>query len=122
LLVGDAAGMVSPVTGGGIHTALHFGRRAALLVGEYLGARGVHPLTAIKREAPRYRAKLLLRRMLDFAPPNALINAMLMTGPMRALAQRLYFHTRGESAQSFEAWSKAFAREAELEKPRLRVI
>ena len=30
LLIGDAAGMVSPVTGGGIHTALHFGRRAAL--------------------------------------------------------------------------------------------
>ena len=28
---------------------------------------------------------------------------------MRALAQRLYFHSRGESAQSFAAWSKAFA-------------
>ena len=28
LLIGDAAGLVSPVTGGGIHTALQFGRRA----------------------------------------------------------------------------------------------
>jgi digeranylgeranylglycerophospholipid reductase len=123
LLVGDAAGMVSPVTGGGIHTALHFGRRAALLVGEYLGARGPHPVAAMAREAPRYRAKLLLRRALDLAPPNALINALLITGPMRALAQRLYFHSRGESGQSFQAWSEAFARgETEPEKPKLRVI
>ncbi len=110
LLVGDAAGMVSPVTGGGIHTALHFGRRAALLVCEHLGARGPHPVAALTREAPRYGAKLLLRRMLDLAPPNTLINALLMTGPMRALAQRLYFHSRGENAQSFAAWSEAFAR------------
>ena len=63
------------------------------------------------REAPRYRAKLWLRRLLDIAPPNALINAALMTAPMRQLAQRLYFHARGEQAESFEAWSKAFARD-----------
>jgi hypothetical protein len=35
-------------------------------------------------------------------------SAALMTAPMRRLAQRLYFHTRGESAESFEAWSQAF--------------
>jgi len=108
MLVGDAAGMVSPVTGGGIHTALHFGRRAAVLVANYLGDRGPEPAQALAEEAPRYRAKLWLRRALDLAPPNALINAALMTAPMRRLAQRLYFHSRGESAQSFEAWSRAF--------------
>jgi len=108
MLVGDAAGMVSPVTGGGIHTALHFGRRAAVLVANHLGDRGPAPAPALAAEAPRYRAKLWLRRALDLAPPNALINAALMTAPMRRLAQRLYFHTRGESAESFEAWSRAF--------------
>jgi len=108
MLVGDAAGMVSPVTGGGIHTALHFGRRAAVLVANYLEARGPEPARALAAEAPRYRAKLWLRRALDLAPPNALINAALMTGPMRRLAQRLYFHSRGESTESFEAWSRAF--------------
>jgi len=108
MLVGDAAGMVSPVTGGGIHTALHFGRRAAVLVANYLGDRGLAPARALAAEAPRYRAKLWLRRALDLAPPNALINAALMTAPMRRLAQRLYFHSRGESAESFEAWSRAF--------------
>jgi flavin-dependent dehydrogenase len=115
-LVGDAAGMVSPVTGGGIHTALHFGRRAAQLVSDYLLDRGPHPVRALEREAPRYRLKKIMRAVLDLAPPNALINAMLMTEPARALAQRNYFHSRGGDAASFEAWTRAFER-GELEAP-----
>ncbi len=114
LLVGDAAGMVSPVTGGGIHTALHFGRRAAQLVSDYLSDRGPHPARALRREAPKYRAKLLMRAALDFAPPNLLINAMLMTEPVRALAQRIYFHSRAGDSDTFESWSNAFER-GELE-------
>ncbi|MBV9550992.1 MAG: NAD(P)/FAD-dependent oxidoreductase [Alphaproteobacteria bacterium] len=121
MLVGDAAGMVSPVTGGGIHTALHFGRRAAMLVADHLGDRGIHPVVAMTREAPRYRAKLLLRRLMDLGPPNALINAALMTAPMRRLAQRLYFHSRGEKSESFEAWCKAFEQEPDA-KPHLKLL
>lgn len=108
LLVGDAAGLVSPVTGGGIHTALQFGRRAAQLVGDYLYDRGPHPLAVFEQEVPRFRKKLAMRFLLDLAPPNFLINALLMTTPMRNLAQRTYFHRRGGDSQSFEAWSRAF--------------
>lgn len=107
LLIGDAAGVVSPVTGGGIHTALHFGRRAAQAVGDYLCDRCEDPVAIFERETPKYRMKLLLRRALDMAPPNALINLALMTAPMRALAQRLYFHRRGGDPASFEAWAQA---------------
>ncbi len=116
LLVGDAAGMVSPVTGGGIHTALHFGRRAAQLVSDYLSDRARHPAAVLRREMPRYRLKRLARACLDLAPPNALINAVLMTGPMRALAQRIYFHSRAGDAVSFESWTRAFE-QGELEPP-----
>ncbi|MBS0470069.1 MAG: NAD(P)/FAD-dependent oxidoreductase [Proteobacteria bacterium] len=128
LLVGDAAGMVSPVTGGGIHTALHFGRRAAQLVSDYLGDRGPHPVAQMAREAPRFRAKMMMRRLLDLAPPNLLINAFLMSAPAKAVAQRLYFHARAGSVQSFEQWCEEFEREAldqtppELRGPTLRVI
>ena len=128
LLVGDAAGMVSPVTGGGIHPALNFGRRAAQLVSDYLENRGPHPVAQLAREAPRYRAKLLLRRLLDTAPSNRLIDALLMTAPARAVAQRLYFHSRAGGAQSFEDWAAAFERDElstvppELPTPRLRLI
>ncbi|MBU6299615.1 MAG: NAD(P)/FAD-dependent oxidoreductase, partial [Alphaproteobacteria bacterium] len=108
MLIGDAAGLVSPVTGGGIHTALSFGRRAAQLVSDYLNDRGLAPAKVLAREVPRYRAKLALRALLDLAPPNVLINAALMTHPMRALAQRIYFHSRGGDAVAFEAWTRAF--------------
>ncbi len=110
MLIGDAAGMVSPVTGGGIHTALRFGRRTAQLVSDYLNDRGPHPVKALAQEIPRYRTKLALRTLLDLAPPNVMINAMLMTKPMRILAQRLYFHSRGGDAASFESWTQAFER------------
>ncbi len=128
LLVGDAAGMVSPTTGGGIHMALNFGRRAAQLVSDYLNDRGPHPVAQLVREAPRYRSALLLRRVLDSAPPNPLINALLMTSPMKALAQRLYFHSRGLGTGSFEDWAEEFERgelakaAPELPAPKLRLI
>jgi flavin-dependent dehydrogenase len=108
LLTGDAAGLVSPVTGGGIHTALHFGRRAAQLVSDYLLDRGAHPVQAMAAEIPRFRFKRVLRQMLDLAPPNALINLLLLTPPMRMLAQRLYFHSRGGDWEGFEAWQREF--------------
>ena len=110
LLIGDAAGLVSPLTGGGIHTAVSFGRRAAQLVSDYLCDRGPHPVTAFAALVPQYRLKRALRAGLDLAPPNALIDTMLMTAPMRALAQRIYFHRRGEDGQSFEEWSQALER------------
>jgi flavin-dependent dehydrogenase len=108
LLIGDAAGLVSPLTGGGIHTGLHFGRRAAQLIGDYLYDRGPHPMAVFAREIPRYTAKSALRRVLDMAPPNWLIDMFLATAPMRRLAQRIYFHRRRGDQESFEAWQREF--------------
>ena len=122
MLVGDAAGMVSPVTGGGIHTALAFGRRAAQLVSDHLDGLGPHPVHALAKEAPRYRAKLMMRRALDMALPNSLINTLWMTAPVRSPAQRLYFHTRRGDAQSFEDWNEAFARGEPEPSVKLHVI
>jgi digeranylgeranylglycerophospholipid reductase len=120
MLVGDAAGMVSPVTGGGIHTALHFGRRAAQLVSDYLDDRGPHPVSTLASEVPRYRMKRVLRSLLDLALPNALINTTLMSAPARAIAQRIYFHSRAGDQASYRAWMEAFERgELEPQPPQL---
>jgi hypothetical protein len=51
-----------------------------------------------------------LRRLLDTTPSNALINAFLLTAPAKVLAQRLYFHSRSESGESFETWTREFER------------
>jgi flavin-dependent dehydrogenase len=94
MLIGDAAGHVSPLTGGGIAQTLRLGRRTAQLASDWLQAGAVHPALALARETPRFRMKLLLRRMLDLAPPNWVWDAALRTMPFRSMAQAIYFHRR----------------------------
>lgn len=94
LLTGDAAGLVSPLTGGGIRLAFQHGRRAAQAIALHLQDRGPDPGAAMAREYPRFAGKAMLRRAWSLAPPNPLLNAALFTPPMRALAQWVYFHKR----------------------------
>lgn len=100
LLVGDAAGLVSPLTGGGIHCAFRYGRRAALAVCDYLGDRGMHPGVAMARQYPRFLAKRLARIAMNSEPPNALFSAAMSNAMFRALAHRIYFHGRGDTVES----------------------
>ncbi len=95
MLIGDAAGHCSPLTGGGIALALRLGRRAAQMVSDWRDAGGEHPAVAMAREAPRFAVKGLMRRALDLAPPNWVWNATLGTAAFRGLAQAVYFHRRG---------------------------
>lgn len=97
LLTGDAAGLVSPLTAGGIRLAFQFGRRAAAAIADYLEDGGPDPSALMAREYPRFRTKSLMRKAWSAAPPNALLNAALFTPPMRSLAQWIYFQTRGTS-------------------------
>lgn len=95
LLVGDAAGLVSPLTAGGIHSAFRYGRRAAQAISDHLLDGGPDPALVLAREYPRYRWKALLRRGLDRDPPNWLYDRTLGLPPMRAFAQLVYFHRKG---------------------------
>jgi flavin-dependent dehydrogenase len=102
VLVGDAAGLVSPLTAGGIFTAIKFGRRAAEAIADHAAGTAPHPAHVLPREYPRFRMKSLLRRALDLGPPNWLFNVAIGTRPMRALAQLVYFHTKGLGSKA--AW------------------
>jgi flavin-dependent dehydrogenase len=104
LLVGDAAGWVSPMTGGGIRLALKYGRQAASLVADHLLNGGGAPEIALRRALPTFRAKRALRSLLDLAPPNALIDLALATAPMRRVAEQLYFHRRNDAGVDREAY------------------
>ena len=95
LLTGDAAGLVSPLTAGGIRLAFQYGRRAAQAVADYLQAGGPDPGLLMAKEYPRFGAKTWMRRLWSAAPPNALLDLALFTLPMRALAQWIYFRKRG---------------------------
>ena len=108
LLVGDAAGLVSPLTAGGIYPAFRFGRRAAEAVADYLGGSGPAPEAVLVREYPRYRWKGWLRRGLGLGPPNWAFDAALHLPPMRGFARLVYFHRKG--LKSGAAWRDLFAR------------
>ena len=97
MLVGDAAGHVSPLTGGGIAQTLRLGRRVAQFTADWLLVGAEHPGIALAREAPKFRGKLWLRRLLDLAPPNWMWNLCLSSVPFKSLAQSVYFHKRGQA-------------------------
>jgi flavin-dependent dehydrogenase len=95
LLVGDAAGMVSPVTAGGIHTALKHGLAAGNAVADFLRGRAEDPAGRFVRSYPKFRLKRLLRFAFDRFQTDFAFNWLLATRPMRAAASVVYFHHRG---------------------------
>ena len=95
LLVGDAAGMVSPLTAGGIHTALKHGHAAGVAIAEFLGGRRDDPATWFVRSYPNFRAKRALRWLFDHCQSDALFNLCLRTKAMRVAAGIVYFHHKG---------------------------
>ena len=109
LLVGDAAGLVSPLTAGGIHTAIDLGRQAGLAVSDHLLDGGCDPHAVMRRHLPHFWWKRGLRSAYDaFPPPNWMIDAAIKSRPVRVLMQMIFFHHRG--LFSAEAWKDAFTR------------
>ena len=94
MLVGDAAGMVSPLTAGGIHTALKHGTAAGLAIADHLAGRCADPCDWFVRSYPRFRRKKALRWMFDHFQSDLAFNLLLGTRAMRAAAEMIYFHRR----------------------------
>ncbi|MES2671241.1 MAG: NAD(P)/FAD-dependent oxidoreductase [Pseudomonadota bacterium] len=84
ILTGDAAGIVSPVTAGGIHSAWQHGWTVGEAVARHLRDGGPPPEGIAERAAPRYRIKRALRWAFD--------HAQMGSAPMRWAAERVYFH------------------------------
>jgi flavin-dependent dehydrogenase len=104
ILTGDAAGIVSPVTAGGIHSAWEHG----WVVGRAIAARvrddSEMPHRAAKRvpnpeqaaidAAPRFRAKRALRWAYDRLQFDWPFDLLLHSPPLRWAAGQVYFHKR----------------------------
>jgi digeranylgeranylglycerophospholipid reductase len=95
LLLGDAAGMVSPVTAGGIHTALKHGLAAGHAVADFLAGRQDDPGDAFVATYPRYRVKRALRWCFDHFQSDPVFDLLLGTRLMRTAAGIVYFHHKG---------------------------
>lgn len=96
LLVGDAAGMVSPLTAGGIHKAYRFGKVAADAIAGHLSGGGPHPGKAVRRAYPRLALKHLARWSYDHLPvARALETGILTRNLFKRVAERVFFDRMG---------------------------
>jgi flavin-dependent dehydrogenase len=100
LLVGDAAGMVSPLTAGGIHAALKHGLAAGHAVTDFLQGRREDPCRWFVDTYPRFRTKRLLRLLFDHFQSDTAFNLLLGSSPMRMAASIIYFHRKGANSFS----------------------
>ena len=110
LLIGDAAGLVSPLSAGGIQLAFRFGRRAGQAIADHLTRFGPPPEAVLGQMLPSFRKKQMLRNILDMAPPNFIYDALLNTLPMRKFAQKIYFHKRQVKDINWEDFATRFAK------------
>ena len=95
VLVGDAAGLVSPLTAGGIHTAMRSGRTAGIAIASHLLDGGPGLETALRGAYPRSVSKSFMRAAWDLGPPNALIDRGFDSALFREIARAVFFHHRG---------------------------
>lgn len=109
LLVGDAAGLVSPLTAGGIHNALESGWYAGHAIADHLLDGGVDPGRVMAARYPSFFWKQALRRVFDFDVPNGAYDLMLNTPALKHAARLVYFHKRG--LWSGQAWRELLGRE-----------
>lgn len=67
LLIGDAAGAVSPLTAGGLDPCMRLSTLAARVIGEYLGTEDAGALTAYSGELfrARFTSRLWMRRLIS---------------------------------------------------------
>ena len=92
VLIGDSAGMVSPLTAGGIHNAYRFGRLAGDAITDYLERGGPHPGDVIRGAYARGRWKHAARWSYDHLPVARALDAGLVTwGMFRRLAGAVFF-------------------------------
>jgi digeranylgeranylglycerophospholipid reductase len=103
MLLGDAAGMVSPLTAGGIHPAVRIGRIAGEAIADYLNNDAMDPGCIVDKSLPRFFYKKMFRHLSDkLIIPNTVYNHLFSTTLFRSLAQTIFFHHRG--LFSMAAW------------------
>jgi digeranylgeranylglycerophospholipid reductase len=94
ILLGDSAGIVSPLTAGGIHTALHYGKILGETIAEYMHNGGEHPAKKLQRIYPRFYFKQGLRKAYEHLAPNWLLNQIITNPLFSYAASNVFFKVK----------------------------
>lgn len=92
LLIGDAAGMASPITAGGLHAALRHGHAAGSAIAAFLLGRGEDPALWLPDSYPRSPERRKLRFLFDHFQSDMIINMALRTKTLHKAAEEIFFH------------------------------
>lgn len=95
ILTGDAAGIVSPLTAGGIHSAWAHGETIGRAIALHRIGADIAPEQSADTAAPRFRAKRCLRWAFDHLQLDWPVNLLLHAPLLRRAAEQVYFHRRG---------------------------
>ncbi len=90
-LVGDAAGMVSPLTAGGIRTALVYGAKMGRAAGLLTRRKGPPVPYAMYGDLPHFGVRHALRWAMDRPPPRWAMQAPVNAAPASVLMKRMFF-------------------------------
>lgn len=90
ILVGDAAGIVSPLTAGGIHTALFYGNRLGELLANHINNKAAHPGDILLKEYPRFFHKHIYRTIFNNLP-DFVFEIMVRFPGFRWIANMMFF-------------------------------
>ena len=88
------AGIVSPVTAGGIHAAWDHGWTVGRGIATHLRDNGPQPEQVAIDAAPRFRTKRALRWAYDRLQFDWPFDLLLHSPPLRWAAEQVYFHKR----------------------------
>ncbi len=94
ILLGDSAGIVSPLTAGGIHTALHYGKVLGETIAHYVNHGGEHPAEVMARIYPRFWLKQGLRKIYEHAAPNWALDFAITNPVFNYAASNVFFRKK----------------------------
>ncbi len=101
LLLGDAAGTVSPLTAGGIHTALHYGDVLADAIDGFEHRGRPQPGAILASSYPRFRFKRGLRLALEHLAHDWAVDLVTESAPFAALARSVFFRKKRLAGKSW---------------------
>lgn len=95
-LLGDSAGMVSPLTAGGIHPSIEVGEQLGVAIAAHLRHGLPLPQEQIRSMVKQYPVKKRLRSLYNtLGAPDPIINTMIGSSLFQRVAQLVFFHHRG---------------------------
>jgi digeranylgeranylglycerophospholipid reductase len=95
ILTGDAAGVVSPLSAGGIHTSWRHGWTVGDAIALHVRGRGPAPEGGATAAVPTFRRKRALRWAMDHLQLDWPLDLLLQSRLVRRAAEQVYFHRRG---------------------------